>query len=115
MQKMSAEQTDYAVFTGVPTLTGMNQALKDPLNFWTPEMRTHDLAVFDIYGRKSIVVFDPELVGEALQDKNGRFTRSEIANRMLVPALGEGLLTISGDQWRSHRKVVARAFRHEAL
>ena len=78
-------------------------------------MRAYDIAVFEIFGRKSVAVFDPDLVGEVLLDKNQRFERSEIGNRMLVPALGEGLLTISGQKWRAHRKVVARAFQHDAL
>ena len=115
MEHINTSKSEYAVYTGSATFTGMNRALQDPLAFWTPEMRASDIAVFDIFGRKSVVVFDPDLVGHVLLDKDGRFTRSEIANKMLVPALGEGLLTISGEQWRAHRKVVARAFRHEAL
>ncbi|WP_193221918.1 cytochrome P450 [Amylibacter sp. SFDW26] len=103
------------VFNGVATLGSMNQALQDPLSFWTPEMRQNDIAVFKFMGRRFVVVFTPDLAAQVLQDKDNRFGRSEIANRMLVPAMGEGLLTLHGDQWKQHRKVVARAFRHEAL
>ena len=100
----------------IPTsFNNINTALRRPFDFWTEEMRRHDVAVLNLGANKSVTVFSPDLIQDILLDKSGCFKRSEVANRLLVPALGEGLLTIDGEKWRSHRKIITQAFRHDAL
>lgn len=109
------ESQNYRIGKFPPSFGQINQSLKNPMAFWTPDMRSYDLAFSEFLGHKAAIAFSPELVGIILQDKKDHFKRSHIANRMLAPALGEGLLTIDGEKWKSHRKIVARAFRYEAL
>jgi hypothetical protein len=41
----NAPHPDYSIYTGQPTLKGMNQARQGSLTFWTPCMRVRDIAV----------------------------------------------------------------------
>jgi cytochrome P450 len=67
------------------------------------------------FGKDHLVVCDPELMQTVLLDQADAFGRSEIQQRAFRRAIGEGLLTSDGPEWRRQRRAAAPAFRHEAL
>jgi cytochrome P450 len=68
-----------------------------------------------LLGKDHLVVCDPELMRSVLLDQADAFGRSEIQQRAFRPAVGEGLLTADGAEWRFQRRAASPAFRHEAL
>lgn len=60
-------------------------------------------------------ICDPDLIEELLVDKQGRFHKHNFEERVLGPAIGEGLLTARGDHWRWQRRTLAPLFRPAEL
>jgi cytochrome P450 len=56
--------------------------------------------------RSLVLVGDPALAGELLQDKDGAFQKDWVT-RGLKLLLGQGLLTSEGELWRKQRKLIA--------
>lgn len=56
-------------------------------------------------------ICDPNLIEEVLVDKQRRFHKHNLEERVLGPAIGDGLLTARGDLWRWQRRTLAPLFR----
>ncbi len=56
------------------------------------------------------IVTDPDLVGRVLLDNKENYIRPRIAQRILSPLIGNGLLSSEGDDWKRQRKIVAPTF-----
>jgi cytochrome P450 len=54
-------------------------------------------------------------VREVLVDKASSFDKGKIVQRVLGPALGQGILTAENEFWRWQRRAAAPVFRHEKL
>ena len=76
---------------------------------------TQPLARRRFLGREVIYVTDPELIRQVLVEQESSFVKAETTRRVLVPALGQGLLTAEGAHWRWQRRAAAPAFRHDRL
>jgi cytochrome P450 len=66
-------------------------------------------------GRTSVQACDPALMQAVFLDQADRFEKSPAVQRVLRPAVGDGLLTVEGEAWRTQRRAAAPAFRHAAL
>ena len=53
-----------------------------------------------------LYVLDPDAIRDLLLERQTDFSKGEIFQRMLRPALGEAILTSEGAQWRWQRQVV---------
>lgn len=60
-------------------------------------------------------VTDPDLTETILQNKDGAFCKTALERRALGRALGEGVLTADGAQWRWQRHAIAPLFRHSEI
>jgi cytochrome P450 len=67
------------------------------------------------FGRDYLAVCSPALMQAVLLDHADAFARAESQQRVLRPAVGEGLFTAEGRTWRRQRRAAAPAFRHELL
>ena len=56
------------------------------------------------------LVNHPDGVKHILQDNAANYVKAEIVRPLLTPALGNGLVTIEGDEWRWHRRIMTPAF-----
>jgi cytochrome P450 len=81
-----------------------------------------DAELFDIpfrqgrwFGWPYLQACDPALMQAVFLDQMDRFLKSEAQQRVLRPAVGDGLLTVEGEAWRTQRRAAAPAFRHAAL
>jgi cytochrome P450 len=67
-------------------------------------------------GADTILVCDPELIGEMLVEKADNFERDNVTMRAFAPTIGRNSLFLAeGAEWRWQRRAVAPIFRHEAL
>ena len=81
-------------------------------------IETLDAELFDLpfrkvrwLGRTSVQACDPALMQAIFLDKADRFEKSPAVHRVLRPAVGDGLLTVEGEAWRTQRRAAAPAFR----
>jgi cytochrome P450 len=95
----------------VPTWRGLfGERLRNTVYGW-PE------PAFDTFYRKRKIlgftvhiVTDPDSVGRVLLDNKENYVRPGIAQRILSPLIGNGLLSAEGEDWRKQRKIVAPTF-----
>ncbi len=62
-----------------------------------------------------LVVADPVLIREVLNDRDGRFVRDKFMTRMNRRAWGKGLAAADGEAWQRQRRAAAPAFRPQAV
>jgi cytochrome P450 len=62
-----------------------------------------------------LVVADPALVREVLNDRDGRFVRDRLLRRLFRRSWGRGLAAAEGDDWQRQRRAASPAFRPQAV
>lgn len=62
-----------------------------------------------------LVVADPALVRDVLNDREGRFERDRFMRRLLRRAWDKGLAAAEGQSWQDQRRAAAPAFRPQAV
>jgi len=84
---------------------------QDTITFLLNTTRQHgDLVLFDLGKRRAILVNDPNLVKQVLQDHHPHYDKNTIQYNMLAKVTGRGLLTADGDDWFRHRRMQQPAF-----
>lgn len=71
--------------------------------------------VVPIAGQPIIFISDEEILEDILVKRAEDFPKSMVDERILKPALGEGLITAAGDDWRWKRRLAAPYFTPMAL
>lgn len=67
-------------------------------------------------GADTLLVCDPDIIGEVLVEKAEKFERDEVTRRAFAPTIGRNSLFLAeGAEWRWQRRAVAPIFRHEVL
>ncbi|MCQ8279700.1 cytochrome P450 [Acetobacteraceae bacterium KSS8] len=89
--------------------------VNNPLDGLPPEIFTQDLVQRRLVHRPAVYLTGPSLVQEALVAHAGDLDKGETVRRPLGPALGDGLLTAEGDDWRWQRRTIAPVFRAATL
>jgi cytochrome P450 len=93
----------------------MRAAMRNPIELWDRELFTLPCREIRRLGRKYLEIMDPALMHEVLVDKVDAFVKSDIQQRYIKPALGNGLLAAEGASWRLQRPAAAPCFRAKAL
>ena len=62
-----------------------------------------------------VLVNHPDGVKHILQDNAVNYVKAGIVRPLLTPALGNGLVTIEGDEWRWHRRIMTPAFNAKSV
>ncbi|MBC9179715.1 cytochrome P450 [Roseomonas ludipueritiae] len=93
------------------SLRVLRATLRNPLEALPPEVYREPILPRRVLGREIVHVMAPELVHQALVTEAGRLDKGDSVRRPLGPALGEGLLTAEGAEWRWQRRALAPIFR----
>lgn len=65
------------------------------------------------YSRRQIVVVnEPSLVKQVLQERAAQFPKSDLMVEALDPLVGQSIFTSSGEQWQQQRRMIDPAFTH---
>jgi cytochrome P450 len=102
----------------LPFVRAVAKLLENPIEAWPQavyEQKFWRPPSLGVRGWRYIYVVDPDAIKDLLLERHGDFSKGEIFQRVLKPALGEGILTAEGAQWRWQRQAAAPAFRHERL
>lgn len=89
--------------------------LRNPLDSLPAEAFTAPMLRSTALGRDMVHVMAPELVQAALNGASAHLDKGESVRRPLGAALGDGLLTAEGDDWRWQRRAIAPVFRANGL
>jgi cytochrome P450 len=89
---------------------------RDILGFYTRLAREYgDVAGFRIARRRLALVSRPDLIERVLVTDHHKFAKLTYVLRLLVPLLGQGLLTSDGDFWLRQRRLIQPAFSRQRL
>lgn len=88
--------------------------VREPLSSVPVEAYDAGMVVTRALGRMRIYLTGPELIQEAFVRQADALTKSE-QGRVLKPALGTGLLTAEGADWRWQRRTLSPGFAHTRL
>lgn len=100
---------------GLPLLGSALDFRRDPLGFFTLLARQWgDLVGFRLGVLRCCLVSRPDVISEVFE-RHDDAMRKPWDERQLGVALGDGLLTGSGDRWRRQRRLVEPAFRGDRL
>jgi cytochrome P450 len=114
---------------GIPPLLAGPVPPRAPLSFvkYARTVRRNFIAGFheDAYrqdvvetrfiGMHMFLVNDPAGIRRILLDNSANYPKAKIEQRILGPALGNGLITSVGETWRSHRRILAPFFDHRSI
>ena len=88
--------------------------VREPLTSVPEQAYDAGMVVTRALGRMRVYLTGPELVQEAFVRQADALTKSE-QGRVLKPALGTGLLTAEGSDWRWQRRTLSPGFAHARL
>ncbi len=97
-------------------VSAVRAMMTNMLKIWPEKLYHEPYVAVDLgKGRRVIHAADPSMAQGVLLDQVGSFIRAKLGRRLLVPALGEGLLTSEGETWKRQRRIAAPAFRVQGL
>ncbi|MBI1394231.1 MAG: cytochrome P450 [Alphaproteobacteria bacterium] len=83
---------------------------RNPLETWTDEVFEKPIAQAGLAIRRVLVVSDPESIRKIFSTGAHNYPMTRVRQRILKPALGEGLLTTEGEAWSRARKSLNAVF-----
>lgn len=92
----------------------LSALVREPLTSVPGQSYEHGLVVTRALGRMRVYLTDPELIQEAFVRQAESLSKGD-QGRVLAPALGTGLLTAEGADWRWQRRTLSPGFAHTRL
>jgi cytochrome P450 len=83
---------------------------KNPILTWSRQHYEQPIVLERTFLGRSAVVNDPAAIRRILIDNADNYRKDDLQKKLLSPALGNGLLTTGGDDWRAQRKRFAPLF-----
>lgn len=97
------------IFKSIATVT------RNPCEIWPESLYHSRYKVQPFFGRKVIHLADPDMIKDVLLTRSNLFPKSEIEQTVLERAIGYGLITAEGAQWKVQRQASSPVFRHSNL
>lgn len=83
---------------------------KNPLEAWPRQHYEEPIVTGDTFLGRFAMVSTPDAIRQVLVDDTESYRKDDLQNLLLRPALGNGLLTSTGDEWRVQRRSFAPVF-----
>lgn len=99
----------------LPYVTALWKLIDNPIEAWPRAVFEAPHHVRKDGSRAFVYVTEPEALRAILLDEADAFPKDWMFERVVKPALGEGLLTAQGEHWRWQRRAAAPAFRHDLI
>jgi cytochrome P450 len=120
MKRTAARKTnDYRKPPGPPghfLFGNMPEIRRDPLGFLETLARDYgDVSRFRFLWMDAFLVNHPDYIRRVLVDNHRNYSKQSLANQLLSPILGNGLLISEGDFWLRQRRLMQPAFHKQRI
>ena len=88
---------------------------EDQLSILVPDMYDRRLMSGRILGLRWFILNWPEYIEHVLLTNHQNYVKGRFSDALLVPVVGQGMLTSEGDVWRRRRRIAAPAFHHRSV
>src|SRR3712207_2521169 len=85
----------------------LRQVRANPLTTWAEEHFEEPIVAGESVLGRITVISDPAAIRYILVDNAANYRKDEIQRRILGPALGNGLVTAEGEEWKVQRRTLA--------
>ena len=93
----------------------MLRILGNPVASWGEDFYQEGIVAYRWLGVETAFVMDPEAVQTILMDTSGSYSKQPVNDEVLGAAIGGGLLSAEGEEWRWQRRLTAPMFRAEDM
>ncbi|MGE5260845.1 MAG: cytochrome P450, partial [Actinomycetota bacterium] len=93
----------------------MLRILGNPVASWGEDFYQEGIVVYRWLGIETAFVMDPQVIEAILLDTSGSYSKQPLNDEVLGAAIGGGLLSAEGEDWRWQRRLTAPMFRAEDM
>jgi len=94
----------------------VRELVRDPLNFFLNMTREYgDIVCYRPAPDTAFLVNHPDYIRHVLVDNNRNYSKATYSNLVFKKLVGDGLITLEGESWRQHRRLMQPAFHHNRL
>jgi cytochrome P450 len=93
----------------------MLRILGNPVASWGQDFYEEGIVAYRWLGVETAFVMDPEVIQTILLDTSGSYSKQPLNDEVLGAAIGGGLLSAEGEDWRWQRRLTAPMFRAEDM
>jgi cytochrome P450 len=93
----------------------MLRILGNPVASWGEDFYEEGIVAYRWLGVETAFVMDPETIQTILLDASGSYSKQPLNDEVLGAAIGGGLLSAEGEDWRWQRRLTAPMFRAEDM
>jgi cytochrome P450 len=93
----------------------MLRILSNPVASWGQDFYEERIVAYRWLGVETAFVMDPEVIETVLLDTTGSYSKQPLNDEVLGAAIGGGLLSAEGEDWRWQRRLTAPMFRAEDM
>jgi len=94
-----------------PTLWDLaTKGQRCPLSVLTKRTYRMKLGESRFFGRKRYLVVEPQLVKQIINERDGKYPKSNLMWRAFSPVIGNSILVSNGETWKRQRKLLEPAF-----
>lgn len=94
----------------------VREMVRDPLNFFLRMTREYgDVVCYRPAPDTAYLVNHPDYIRHVLVDNNRNYSKATYSNLVFKKLVGDGLITLEGENWRQHRRLMQPAFHHSRL
>ena len=88
---------------------------RNPLECWAQEHFEKPIVNGGLPFKNVLLVHEPRAIKHVLLDNAVNYQKDSIQRRVLSAGLGDGLLSVEGDQWRTQRRLLAPVFARKTI
>jgi cytochrome P450 len=93
----------------------MLRILGNPVASWGEDFYQESVVAYRWLGVETAFVMDPDVIQTILLDTSGSYSKQPLNDEVLGAAIGGGLLSAEGENWRWQRRLTAPMFRAEDM